>query len=266
MLRRSVLGGMVGAALCVAGCGSNDPEGSRRYPDYRFRLNVEVDTPEGLRTGSSVIEIRTWNSGKNSLFKNTLRREITGEAPVVDLGQRGVMFALLDSGDNQGSPTPYILYTVIKKPTTDELRVPGSAALDNKFLPAHDVEMQRIIALKGLHVIPRYSQDPDELFQAKNAGIPRPSNYPMLVRFRDMSDPKSVQQVDPDNLAKSFGKGVKLRRITVERTDDPVTTGIRERLKWLGEYPEPSLEPIPEPTENPTFAQSISQGDFIKDQ
>jgi hypothetical protein len=55
----------------------------------------------------------------------------------------------------------------------------------------------------------------------------------MLVRFRDIADPTSVEKVDPDNLAASFGEGVKLRRITVQLTDDPVTTGIEKRLGWL---------------------------------
>ena len=54
--------------------------------------------------------------------------------------------------------------------------------------------------------------------------------YPMLVTFTDIDDPSSVQRVDPANLAASFGPGVTLKRITVEVTKDPVTTGIEKRL------------------------------------
>jgi hypothetical protein len=39
-----------------------------------------------------------------------------------------------------------------------------------------------------------------------------------------------VQRVDPANLAASFGPGIRLKRITVEVTDDDVTTGIEKRL------------------------------------
>lgn len=55
----------------------------------------------------------------------------------------------------------------------------------------------------------------------------------MLVTFRDIDDPASVEKVDPANLAATFGEGVSLKRITVELTDGPVTRGIEERLPWL---------------------------------
>ena len=65
----------------------------------------------------------------------------------------------------------------------------------------------------------------------------------MLVTFGDLNDPTSVERVDPDDLAATFGEGVSLKRITVQITDDPVTTGIEKRLVWLSKYPEPSLDP-----------------------
>lgn len=57
--------------------------------------------------------------------------------------------------------------------------------------------------------------------------------WPLLVTFGDRADPTSVVRVDPDDLATTFGDDVKLKRITVELTDDPVTTGIEKRLEWL---------------------------------
>lgn len=47
----------------------------------------------------------------------------------------------------------------------------------------------------------------------------------MMVRFRDLNDPKSVERVDPDAIC--------VRRITAETTSDDVTTGIEKRLGWL---------------------------------
>ena len=58
----------------------------------------------------------------------------------------------------------------------------------------------------------------------------------MLVTFGDLSDPTSVAEVDPDDLAATFGEGVRLKRITVQLTDDPVTTGIEKRLAWLDNH------------------------------
>lgn len=68
---------------------------------------------------------------------------------------------------------------------------------------------------------------------ATGRGLPERSAYPMLVTFSDLGDPASVERVDPDDLAASFGDGVRLKRVTVQMTDDPVTTGITTRLPWL---------------------------------
>jgi hypothetical protein len=54
------------------------------------------------------------------------------------------------------------------------------------------------------------------------------------VRFKDEKDPKTVEAVDPANLAASFGDGVRLKRVTIETTTDPVTTGIERRLPKYG--------------------------------
>jgi hypothetical protein len=90
---------------------------------------------------------------------------------------------------------------------------------------------------------------------------------PMLVRFRDISDPKSVERVGPNDLATSFGPGVKHVRAMIEITDAPVTTGIEARLGWLGKYPEPSLQPMPGAGPfNLPFATIIHHGDFHRGQ
>jgi len=67
--------------------------------------------------------------------------------------------------------------------------------------------------------------------------------YPMLVTFSNADHPKSVIQVDHEDLKSTFGEGYALRRVRVEITDDEVTTGIEKRLGWLSEFPEPRLDP-----------------------
>ncbi|HAW37080.1 MAG TPA: hypothetical protein DCX71_13555, partial [Erythrobacter sp.] len=49
---------MLCLALTVAGCSLTD-----QTPVYRYRLTVEVDTPDGVKTGSSVIEVDTEVAG-----------------------------------------------------------------------------------------------------------------------------------------------------------------------------------------------------------
>jgi len=57
--------------------------------------------------------------------------------------------------------------------------------------------------------------------------------YPLLVTFSDVDDPKSLQKLDPDNLAAIFGEGYKLKSITLEITDEPVTKGrVEQVLGW----------------------------------
>lgn len=58
--------------------------------------------------------------------------------------------------------------------------------------------------------------------------------YPMLVTFGDVTDPLSVKMVDPKDLAASFGTGIRLKSVTLEVTDEPVTEGVVvEKLRWL---------------------------------
>ena len=60
-----------------------------------------------------------------------------------------------------------------------------------------------------------------------------PEDLPTLVTFRDPAVPTTVEQVDPNNLAATFGPGARLRRATIEITDEPVTRGISKVLPWV---------------------------------
>jgi hypothetical protein len=59
------------------------------------------------------------------------------------------------------------------------------------------------------------------------------TEMPLMVRFRDLRDPSTVEIVDPKNLEASFGQGVKFRRATIAISRDPLTTGIERYLPWL---------------------------------
>ncbi len=60
------------------------------------------------------------------------------------------------------------------------------------------------------------------------------ADMPMLVTFRNPRDPISVEKVDPANLAQTFGPGVTLRALTIEKTRDPISRGkVYAALPWL---------------------------------
>lgn len=187
----------------LAGCGLT-------YPSDRLRqrITVEVDTPQGVRTGSSVVETevqegKSWGDASGTQF--TLK----GEAVAVSLPGGRTLFAVLrGSGDtSRVDPASYqvrLLFEALNAGAQASVRVP----------------------VQGLNLM----QARAAAKQAKvNLTLPR-KLYPTLVTFADPADPKSVEQVVPTDLAATFGPGVRLKRITLAVTNDAVTTGIGSQL------------------------------------
>ena len=217
---------MLCLALAISACASDDTA-----PDYRYRLTVEVETPEGLKTRSSVIEVKQRLVRPGSSPANmAVERRVRGEAVAVDLPGGRTLFALLRS-DNNVDWASYVMQTLA--PHTDSETF--AQQLDNMLL------------LEGEIVLPRTFPPVGHLEER--------SAYPMLVTFGNIDDPASVERVDPDDLAFTFGDGVSLKRITVQVTDDPVTTGIEQRLGWLGNIREMNLS-------NEDFPEDFPVGDF----
>lgn len=195
------------------------------YPTTRMhaKITIDVETPEGLKTGSSVQEV-VFKLEPCPLCNHTgpkLRRNVRGEAVAVDLGERGTLFALLNGGAG-GQITadpilPHIVMTVLAK----------NIRQNEEWATAEIVRRLRHVSGKA--------DIPSDLML-------------YLVRFRDIADPKTVERVDPDNLAASFGPGVKLVKAAIEIvpsgwwplndfgiTGTALTTGIEKKLAWLPE-------------------------------
>ena len=196
MARRGMLGVMAGSVAAVlTGCGILGGEKS-----YRFRMTVEVETPQGLKTGSSVMEVTAYEKLKLTSEEHGGGGGLRGEAVVVETAD-GPVFVLLK---NDGSGQP--------------LRAQVTAALA-PGAPLNPIASY--VATVG---------DLGGMFASAKAELPRKA-WPQMVRFRDLSDPKSVEKVAPE------AAGVK--RIVVETTMDAVTTGIEKRIPWvnhLGDY------------------------------
>ena len=83
----------------------------------------------------------------------------------------------------------------------------------------------------------------------------------MLVRFRDINDPKTVERVDPWKLDASFGPGVSLKSATFQVTDDPVTKGIATLLPWsrtqVGHFSGQLIEDHAHPEKNVTISAFV---------
>lgn len=225
--------GMV-ATLALAGCDSDSL--GRKYPAYRYRLTAVVETPEGARTGSSVIEVHWTEAGPAFGIQSGAGYSVHGEAVAVDLPGGQTLFVLLRSSDNSDWAA-WALQDVV--PNVKDLRG----------------------ADRQPHSVPRQVEVLHE----------QVDNYPMFVRFANSADPMSVEQVAPEDLAKAFGSGYRLKSLTVQVTDDAVTTGIAKKLGdnfWVLWGAQHKAEMVKgDPSRNSFFkslAGTLSRNDFVK--
>lgn len=180
---------------------------------WRYKVTVVVDTPEGVKTGSAVREVH-YQHGLHLTPEMMSKIEVKGEAVVVDLGQRGVLFAIMGTDD--------------------------------------DLIVERSFPVPEGQGIEYYTH-------LKNArAVLPPNQYPQFVHFKDINDPKTVEGVQDviscpnarkecvgrtgyvalDTMEKGFGAGVKLKEVTIEMTDEPVTYNVSNYLPPYATDPE----------------------------
>jgi hypothetical protein len=71
--------------------------------------------------------------------------------------------------------------------------------------------------------------------------------------------------VNPTDLGAAFGPGVRLKAVTLEIIDTPVTHGrLRGLMEWLGKFPEPHLIPADGRSTDILFGMTIAHSDFIR--
>jgi hypothetical protein len=192
---------------------------------YRYRLTLEVTVNDKPHAGSGVIGVSVTESAGLFLYSSSnIHHGVRGEAVVVDLGERGALFVLLQDidrpqGPGFGASPEYIVQSAFPP-------VPGPDVMTSANMR-------------------RYARGGEKRDL-------KPGELPLLVRFRDISDPKTVEKVDPANLAASFGAGVTFKKATVEIVSPgwfpfnrfglpwpewifgtPITRGIDTRLPWL---------------------------------
>jgi hypothetical protein len=178
-------------------------------PSYRYKLAVEVETPVGARSSYSVIAVQFYGpmKGFEALSGGSVR--VRGQAVVLDLPNGKTLFVLLGS-DASPDWAGYAHRRQFPKST-------GDFATPVEYSKA-------LVSNTAVFPVRRWVEMPN--------GSKR-DDYPLIVTFKDINDPTSVQRVDPDDFTASVGKGYWLKAITVQVADEPVTTGIETRLRWL---------------------------------
>ncbi len=158
---------------------------------WRYKITVEVETPEGIKTGSVVRETRASTDIRIGDAGGGAAGTI-GEAVVVDLGKRQYLVGLLPEGDDLSLAMGGL--------------PPGTR--EGMTYYSHLKEGKASLMMKGF--------------------------LPHFVTFKNPDDPMTVENVDGQDLAKTFGEGVALKDVTIEITDAPVTWGaLNTYLPWL---------------------------------
>jgi hypothetical protein len=178
------------------------------YIHVRYRLTVEIEDGNQLKTGSSVVEALydiqptwSWSGAGNDI-------RVIGHAPAVDLGDKGFLFLTFSNAT----------------------RDPAERAERNNyvFCAANDVYCLPFEAYgeRGPSVTTHYDdrKAPLEalLRQSGQRDVPFAA-LPKLARFKEGDDPRLLVHVSPYNLAATFGPGVELKRVVLQLTDDPIT-------------------------------------------
>ena len=180
-------------------------------PDHKYRLTMDVQTPAGDRKAAGILSVRP-NRSYGGTGSGSSLPQTKGDALLVDLGDGKNLVALLAYGDD------------------------GANFDDASFLPS------RVLGARDRRISFR-----DVKTLAGSPPVVVPNEFrPVFVSFADRADPKSARRIDPNDLEASFGKGYRLRNLTLDvvangfwpfdfggALGDPVRRAIEAQLPWL---------------------------------
>lgn len=181
----------------LSGCG-------KTY-SYKYKIMISIRDHGEVKTGSNVVSVQ-----ESPTFMHGIAPPILcGEATVVRLNNNRFVFALLNGVYREPvrrRPQWYSSPTVIFLARYG-LSLDWSAGDDGgiRALPS----IRRPITLVSYEL-------------------------PEFVTFKDVNDPTSIVQIDPEHPESALGEGVSFQSVTLETTDEWVTRGeISKVLPWL---------------------------------
>jgi hypothetical protein len=174
---------------------------------YRYRLQLSFSMDDRISTASSVIEIswrciRSYGNKHDQL--GPCYPYVKGQAPVLDLGARGVLVAALYDGE-----------TALPRP---DQGISANLLCANAFgnRSTSEEEMPALRHLAGRR----------ELSGA---------NFPRLIWFSDPVDPKSARELALKEIPAIFGPTARLTEAFVEITGDPIVIDLPNKFPWFSE-------------------------------
>ena len=207
MNRRTLLRAAAGVGCCgVAGC--------HYGPTYRYRykLTLAVRAEGRLYRGANVVECGAFapKRGRHgSLPGETVQGFTHGEA-VLDIGR----------GRLVGSPT--VTAPAARPSQTGTTTIPRPCWSGPMTSP-------RPAASTSPALIPHAPCWPSSADPARSVRRSADAGH-----LPDAKDPSTATQLNPDDLAATFGPGIKLEPETLEVSEDHITRGaVRKRLPWV---------------------------------
>jgi hypothetical protein len=182
-------------------------------PGHKYRLAVEVETPDGIKSASAVLAVhpdRGYSRRGSTLTK--------GDAVFADLGGGKNLLALLAHiGDN-----------------------------------GLELDGMNYVALRAFNAAGRKTSF-NEMNRMTGAVPVTGSLIPVLATFTDINDPATMRVVKPDDFEAAYGKGFRLRGVVAEAVPngfwpldlggalgEPVTRGIEAKLPWWNRPGDPA--------------------------
>ena len=175
-------------------------------PGHKYRLTVEVETPDGRKTASGVIAVHPDRS-----YSRGGQTKTVGDAVYVDLGGGKNLVALL-------------------------------AHIDKNL----ELDGINYVALRAYNAAGGKRVSFNEMNRQTGTVPVTGDLIPVLATFADPADPGTARSVRPDDTEATLGKGYRLHGITAEVVPngfwpldfggvlgEPVTRGIQAKLPWL---------------------------------
>ena len=194
-------------------------------PGHKYRLTVEVETPEGVKSAFGVMAVRPDRSYSRGGHTSTI-----GDAVFVDLGgsKNGLKYG------------PKNLVALL-------------AHIDGKL----DLDGINYVALRAYTSAGGHRVSFNEMIRLTGIVPVNGALTPVLVTFADPANPATARVVPPEDAEAVLGEGYRLHRITAEvvpnglwpldfggALGEPVTRGIAAKLPWLNGADNPAASAL----------------------
>jgi len=201
-------------------------------PDHKYRLTIDIQTPDGIKSGSSVIAV--YHAKDGGIIPGVGGGTgIKGDAIFIDLGGGRNLVALLAQGEHasyvdgmDGLAWRAFLAAGYSKPSAGTSTAPDASP---KILFSDVKNLTGTVPVTGPLI-------------------------PTLATFKDVNDPKSIVEVRSDDLTSVFGSGYRIQSLSLTMLPvglwpldfggflgEPVTKGIENKLPWISQLKSKNL-------------------------